>query len=971
MASTFTRDYVIDEGIRRGKSVSQINDALSHYNLGSYNPLTYGKNYANIPANFARNAGEFARDARSVGGAIVSPFISASKAPKGKRAEAVREKFLNAVYSDPFKRTFKGAVIGGTAGSVIPGIGTLGGAILGGVTGLVGGPKSMADAVLSTYNTSVDDIRRGNVDLRDVAQGAFNNPLYSSMDILTLGGGRALGAASKAVAKGVPDTAPRFVQQLLPNVETRAFNRSLTEAKSSSRAKSQELFSGFRVLDAMPNADRLEIVKEITMNNGKLSKEGRELANKLKSDLRAAEKQAVEYGVLDSTLSRNNTVSQYVIGKLLDKLPDVLHNDVMEYLETGAQSERLAKAMSSPETAKIIQDTIAEGFDKYDKGNIAFLTQAISSSKDPLGEVIASEINKTGKGGYFGTKRIIGRTKPEDLAKVLDRSINYQLEEIAKSREAIDVINDILEKPGIGKLLDTDLKELPKGYKAVSKKALKDSIAKQIASGEEVDIARALKRANVASKGAYLVKDLYFDAIKNSFIPTRLGGLKRISSSFKKAVLANPHWIILNRIGNLTNNAIGGVRLSDYLDTIKYKYLIPDRLYQQTSFNSYIGKSFEEGAKLPRFSSVKQPYNRLLRGLDEFKGSEKSLGDIGRLASTFYSSTSDLTANPLFRMESLLERTDRYANFIRQAKREAEVTGKSLKDILKKANIDDGLFNQLNTEVNKDLGDYLGRNYTLPPGYYDALGELVPFYRFLTQTGRTTLHQMANHPLAFQSIVGLPPRAGHHISEYMINQYGLDRDKYKGGVRYKDLPDGQGIRTIGIEPLPAQTVLENLSSLNELPSLVSPIFTMVGDVLRYKKNGEWTPTSPRYIQTKLTNPGDAEKYKPTPQEVASYGLNQLLSTTYNPYRMAGMYVPEAIASITNKGIQSKYDTNIFKENPLSYVRETPAEQIGKWFSLQSQSNYKKRGKTKRNIKKDIATRNRNIKTLKRNMELKK
>ena len=969
------RDTIIQQGIQGGYKVSTINKVLRDNNQAEYNPLTYGKNYLDIPKNLGRNAGEFARDARTISGMIVSPLMEVSKAPKGQRAKALQDKFINAIYSEPMRKTFTGMAIGAGTGSVIPGIGTIPGAIAGSVTGLVGGPKNLANAVLSTYNTNVDNVLGLRTDLRDVAQGAFNNPLYSGIDILSVGGAKAIGAGAKKLTRGLPDNSPQFLRQLLPNEEQRKFNRALTEAKVASRAQSQDIFKAYRTLDTMPNANRLELVKEITMGNGNLSKEERAVANALKVDLRAAEKQAIDLGILDKNLSRNNTIAQYVMAKLLDKLPTVLYDDVVNYIQTGSTSERLAKELASSKTNKLIDKIISDGAKKYDEGKIAFLTQKLATSQDPIGEVVAREINKTGE-GYFGRKRIIGRTRPEDLARVLDKSINYQLEEVAKSKEVIDVINEVLNKPGVGKLITEDLKELPKGYKAISKEALNKSIAEAMNNGDRIDIVKAIKDAQTKAKGSYLVKDLYLDAIKNSFTPSSLGRLKSISSSFKKAVLANPHWIVLNRIGNLVNNSIGGVSLKDYADTKKYRDIIPKQLLQQTSFNSYIGKSLEEGVQMPYVSSMKSPYNKLLRGFDEFKGSNKSLDDIGKLASIFYTSTSDITANPLFRLEATLERQDRFANFIHQAKMEANATGKDVKDIIKEANTNNELFNKLNTEVNKDLGDYLGRNYAIPSGYYDVLGELVPFYRFLTQTGRTSLHQMANHPFAYELAIGIPPRTGSDISEEIINEYKLDRDKYKGGVPYKYLIDekGQkaGVRTVGIEPLPAQTVAENLSSMREVPSLVSPIFTTLGDILRYKKDGDRTPSSPRLTATKLgIIPGDVDNYKPTIGEMASYGLNQGLLTTYNPYRLFGMYTPEIIASVMNKGIQSKYDTNVFRENPLSYVRETPSEQIGKWLSIQAQSNYTKRGKSKRRAKQEAAAKTRTAKIIKRNMELKK
>lgn len=271
------------------------------------------------------------------------------------------------------------------------------------------------------------------------------------------------------------------------------------------------------------------------------------------------------------------------------------------------------------------------------------------------------------------------------------------------------------------------------------------------------------------------------------------------------------------------------------------------------------------------------------------------------------------------------------------------------------------MYNKINTRVNKDLGDYLGRNYAIPSEVYEVLGETVPFYRFLTQTGRTSLHQLSNHPLAFNSLVQLPARAGEDMSKKIVELLNLDEDKYEGGYPYKITPWGD-IRTIGIEPLPFQAVtsdIANILSGKDTTSIASPYLTLASDILNYKK-GEYTPTSPRLTELKLTRPSEAEDYKPTGRERVEYGLNKLLSTTYNPYRWLTMYGPEIQALIHDRALQSRYDTDPTLENPLSYPRKGLIELIGKWGGVQTRSNYPKYNKGKSSVKKDMRKAVRNI-----------
>ena len=98
------------------------------------------------------------------------------------------------------------------------------------------------------------------------------------------------------------------------------------------------------------------------------------------------------------------------------------------------------------------------------------------------------------------------------------------------------------------------------------------------------------------------------------------------------------------------------------------------------------------------------------RGWSKYNSSNKSLSELGKLAHTLYTDTSDITSNVFFRTESALERLDRYANFIHQAKLESQATGKTVEDILKQSSTDKKLFNKLNTEVNKDQWISTGTN---------------------------------------------------------------------------------------------------------------------------------------------------------------------------------------------------------------------------------------------------------------------
>lgn len=941
------RERIIDYGISNNLKVSDINRALSNAKQAPYNPLTYGKNYLNLPKNALRNLEEMGTGLRTIGGAIVKPIVDTSNkvyVAKDKLG-AVRQAFNEARNNPKLKNMLKYGGIGAGIGSGFGVVGAIPGAILGTSIAVAGGPKNFTNAVLSTYNTSVEDIQNRNVDWRDIAQGALNNPVYTSMDLSPIGGKVLKGGISK-VGNVITKDSPLWLQQIAPSKELRQFNRQISEGLVSSKAKQAERYGGYNVLSSKPLVDREQLVRQIAYNKSNLSGKDLKLAEALKKDLITNEKKAIELGFLDKQYAKDNAVAQYVMGHIQDK-SNLLNMDIMDIINKNPLRKTALEEISSNKLAKPINDLIKEGNKLYDDNKIAFLTQKIASEADPLGEIIASTVNDGAK-NYFDTSRVIGRTSPEKLGKFLDDSIKFQLDQVSNSSEALDVLNDVLSNPEVGGMIGKELK-------GDISKAFKKSIQEDMMKGNNPNVGEALRKSGISKN----IDNIYGEALKNAFKAPVTSPLRKYLNAFKKAVLANPHWIALNRIGNWTNNAMEGVRLEDYVDSFgKYKRLIPKQLQQQTSFASYVNEGVEGAGKV-NLSTMTQPINRIARDFDKFKASKKSLSDIGKLAANTYSSISDITANPLFRAEASLELTDRYANYIRQAKRLSERTGMSVESILKESNTNRELFNTLNTEVNKSLGDYLGKNYAIPSGVYDILGEAVPFYRFLTQTGRTTAHQLTNRPLSFASSVSLPARAGSEMYDKILNTFNLDPSTYKGGIPYSE-EDGN-IRTIGFEPLPAGAVGEQMSGFiqgNDL-GILSPLLTTIPDIIKYRK-GDRLPSSPGSVRAKLRGEKD---YKPTQAERIQYALNTLLQTTSNPYILSTRYVPEARAAITQQGLQSMYDTgprfvrdkdgNIAVErNPFSFKRLTPDELIGRWIGIQTASNYPKKEKSKKQIKQE-------------------
>lgn len=970
------RNKIIDYGIERNYSVNKINNELKRRGLPSYNPLTRGWNYFNMPGNFFKEGGEFAKGLVTFGGDVIKPVAkSIDTAYRQKNivdaGKSIAKDIKSTVKSPVTLNTVKGAGIGAIAGGLIGrGFGAIPGAMLGAQVGNQGG-RTVADAYLAPYNLNVDKIINSSVNVAnkigqgenlrkalsdygirattsdridplDVVQGIQTHPLSATLDSFN-----PASKVAKPIIKKVTNNPnrPLWMKQLLPDEDTRKFHRDITEALQSSRAKSSELYKSAVTLDNMPKANRKEIAKYLMTNKGKLTSAERKVARGIRKDLNANQDLAVKLGYVDAKNQADDIVAQYVMQNIKDK-SNLLHDDIKTIINGGELRPTAQRLLSEEKNLGEISKLIKEGSDLYNNKKIVLLSQKFATSEDPLGEVIASTINKDNK-KYFDTSRIIGRTGADRLANVLDDTLEFQLNQVGYSREGVDIIDKLLANKTVsGEIKDTVASEIKSNFN----KSLADDFMK----GELPDLNKALRKSGIKGR----IDDVYYEAINNAFKKPVNTGLRRLLNAFKKAVLGQPHWYTQNRVGNWTNNFMEGVNLADYLDTKKYSKLAPKQLKQQTSFASYVN----EGIPGVGNTTFGGSFNKLNKAIGRYRESNKGLGATSTLVSDMLGGISDVTANPWFKLEATAEFTDRYANFIRQAKREAEATGRSVESILEEANKNKNLFNKLNTQVNKSLGDYVGRNYALPAGLYDNLAELVPFYRFLTQTGRTTAHQLANNPLAFHSIATLPGRLGQQENERILKEFNLDPEQFKGGVPYRGI--NGNIRTIGFDPIPVGA----LTSLDILSS-ISPYASSIPEALKFRKLDK-TATTPRLTEQLLTSPSEADKFKPTGLEKAQLLGRTLMDTMFNPWIQLSRYGYPGVSTLLHHPVQSLYDTSLYRTNPMSFVKDLPSENILNAIGVKSQSNYPVRKQSKSAKKKDIRRANWNKKRIYEN-ELRK
>lgn len=933
------RDEIIKTGVDNNYSVQSINNVLGKRGLGTYNPLTSKYAWSKILTNFPKDAGDFERGALTFGGSVVKPpmdIIDAfASAPYGSKIKTASD-VARAYAKDPTIRNIaKGALAGGLAGRFLGPIGTTGGAILGGTIGGVGGPKQFANAMLSTYNTDYDTLRSGKADIRDIIQGAQQHPVFAGLDFLSAGGGKLIGGVSKNVANNISKSSPEFIRQLLPDEQLRNFNRSLSTNLGNAKADIGKNYNAFGVLEGAVRLDRPEVARHIMTGKSNLKGKQLSIANAVRDSLKTNEKLGVDLGLLDPNLSKADTVAQYVM-QYVPKSYNLLHSDYRDIILGNKLRPTAEKIIKDNNLKDTINSLIKNGKDLYDKDSIVLLTQKFAHETDPLGEVIARERN-AGRNNYFDVTREIGRASTENLGKFLDDSVRFQLDQISNAAEFDKILDNILTDTRIVKALK------PEDISNIKAKALKE-ISRDISRGEKPNLTGALARSGIKN---VFIDPIYYKSLNNLFSRPMNAGLRRVLSQFKKNVLATPHWFALNRIGNFTNNLIEGVNPKDYFDTRKYKDYIPDQLKQQTSFSSYLNEGIENASeagsviKRGAGSTWGRPYNRIKNALNKYKNSNKSLEDITDLGSSLYANVNDFVADPIFRMESSFELIDRYANFIRQAKRYAKDNNLNVVDVLKKADADNKLFHNLNTKVNKSLGDYIGRQYSLPSGLHNVLSELAPFYKFYAQTLRTTAHQLASNPYKFQAVVQAPTKIGNVQREDIERRFNLNPEWYQGGVPYGIA--GDSLRTMGTEPLPIQSVLGLAKEPWEgTVSLLNPVISTIAPAVYFQRFGK-TATTPRLDELKAQ--GKEKDFKPTLLERLGYLGNAALGTTSGLYNMAQRIIPEITAPFTG-GVRTKYDTNPFTEIPTSYNKKLPSETIFKQLGVKTNANYKDNSKKK-------------------------
>ena len=327
-----------------------------------------------------------------------------------------------------------------------------------------------------------------------------------------------------------------------------------------------------------------------------------------------------------------------------------------------------------------------------------------------------------------------------------------------------------------------------------------------------------------------------------------------------------------------------GVGIEDYIKAISEYDRAPGQIDELTSYTGYTGESLHR-------TKIKEGWQSALIKLKKHRKDNDLLGVLDAVNEIF--------ALPVARPEALLEKADRFANFISHARRYADKNNLKLDDVLDKARSDSQFFWKLYENTNKALGDYLGRNLYVPNKFYSNLGWIYPFWKFPAQTARITGGQIARHPLKFQASVLAPGKIGSAEWEKTREEYGLSPEDYTGGIPYyksinPNIPSeviqlgGNQYAALGdLTRMLFGTSEGGLTGFNPILSSVSRIgnvSTPFGTPASIP--GTVVINGKRYDVDKYGNP--IGEHEVTPLERLGFVSKEALSTLFAPYRQASL-----------------------------------------------------------------------------------
>ena len=772
------REEIIDYGYKNNKKIPDINKALKDAGMGPMGPRetalvetnTWGTNPI---SRLARDAREFTQG--------LNTMVSAGKDYAGQLVTNP-EKTIKKTQQDINKYVSN--------------------------RGLAGATEDFYNMMVEPYGIDTVSIKRKGIGraLYELPGNMWAHPGYTTLDIATLGKGK---IPKKAIGNFLEvHNAPRIIQDFIPSEKVGKVNDIVNAAQSATISNERNMALAIAEATRGGKGDLVQAVRNLETGgvNGvwQGNKATIDVTKKLAEISDTYNRQLQELGA-KANKAKNVTVAQYMMEALNPGRTNNIHtNDILKYLEgRGRTIQGYSGKLSNIEALRL------EGEALYERGIIKPLSHRATFKADPNTPGLVTDADRAL--GQLADRRY-GWATPEELSKTLFKAYEGAARELRDANVGRLSIGETVRAVG-RKTTPAELatRGLATDEIIISPKAFNEVLTNDFGLGKFSTVGKRVGEFSKTGLDQGLFnkyKDDLFIVNKNHLRPivnrfTRVnGGLKWLNSLWKTAQLITPKYFLENRIGNTLLNTIEGVTIQDYLDALRFNFkgediykgrlsdIRPERLKTDTSYYGVLGEEFRG---TPSRQAFKQAANMLKEGMLE--------GDIKKLGKGSY----DIFSAPVLAAESQFEALDRYANFIRQAKRLSKETGRSVEDIIKSSATNNKLYAKLMKQVNRSLGDYIGRNWAINPEVYNALSFAFPFFKYPTQGLRTLLYQARNNPLRYHPMVTAPQRIGRNMWLNQVYQH-PELENAPGGIVDTNVPKGlpyTALKSTDVHPLGA------------------------------------------------------------------------------------------------------------------------------------------------------------------------
>lgn len=761
----------------------------------------------------------------------------------------------------------------------------------------------LVNPVLEDFGTSTNDVITSikedpsqipNRIIPNAVYSIYDKPVSTGLDLAPISKALPEGSIAKAVHK-LPIS--KEIKYMFETPEMKTVNNILSDNKvgaSTRLAKEMDGLGQLRMEALKGNINPTDIVKSLRTGEWKGDKSA---IRKMRDISNQFSQYAYELGVpareMDDVVRANHYMALNQPGVTSGYMQDLINR-----FESGANvNKELNKLGTTPEQfEQFLQsaDTLKE------QGKIAHISQILAGNRpDGLVESVEPRTHK------FLSKQNLGNATDEVLGDVLFDTYDYLGNRLQSALSMRDSLGEIVNK--FGRKFDKT-KGLANNEVLISPSAINQAIANNYnkTSTKLDSLLKPFKSDNIESlskkyNDLVAIDQTYLDQLARQQARPMSNMLNNLNTSFKGTVLSSLKFFTDNRYGNAMLNALEGVTPKDYLDAFITRKDMPSKLLQQTSYAGYLDKDFAGN----RFLEAQA------RALSKLKAKDSTPTDRLKSLNMMFS-------NLIIPIEAKAEGIDRYANMIRQAKR----LGGDWKDTISKADKSKDLYRFLNSKVNDSMGDYVGRNFAINPKVYEGLNLLYNFYKYPGQSTRVMMKQAVNRPLAFQTMVMDPARAGEDIATGFDKELELGPD-YTGGV-ISSIPfrswDPTVVTSYNANPMTAPLeVLYKVASGNPQEVInISPVLNYASNILNYKNNYNSTPTSPDYksygtsaFARDQVNPNILyDYYEPTNMDRLKYGLATVGKNFITPLNMGNSTILPISSYLLGETFYPSYDTTI-------------------------------------------------------------